>query len=184
MPVNDWSKGERWFSIKVGYAETLPSSRIVLCHIVGLTGILNAIIWVMKKIVSIIIILACLSVAYASKIKRLNFTELSTSSKFIVLGHVEKIVKSDETSDTVRIQIVEVLKGKLHIPGYFDLCLRNKGVKDFDPILKVGDKGVFFLSEIEGTEGSLAYWGSIGIFQKDNYEAKSPARALKNSSQW
>ena len=45
----------------------------------------------------------------------------------------------------------------------------DTGLKDFDPELKVGDKGVFFLTRNKG-KFEKAYWGSIAIFPKDNFE--------------
>ena len=124
----------------------------------------------MRKMILVVVILGCLSFVYASDISRLDFSELPRLSEYVVLGHVEKVIRTDEFSDTIRIRIVKILKGMFHPPGTMEIVLRNKGVKDFDPILKVGDKGVFFLSKVEGTTGTLAYWGSIAIFPKDNFD--------------
>jgi len=120
----------------------------------------------MRRLLLMLLIFTLTSCAFASQIKRLQFSELEGKSKYILLAYVEEIVRSDESSDTIRIRVVSVLKGKSHTPGFMQITLRNKGLKDFDPKLESGDQGVFFLSKINGTTGQLAYWGSIATFPK------------------
>ena len=78
----------------------------------------------------------------------ISLSELDQKTKYVILGYVEKIVESNKESDTIKIRVVTILKGMLHHAGHIEIRLRNKGVKDFDPNLKVGDKGIFFLSAV------------------------------------
>ena len=69
----------------------------------------------------------------------------------------------------MQIRVVSVLKGTMEQKS-LTLILQNRGVKDFDPELNPDDTGVFFLRDVQDTRAKLAYWGSIAIFQKPNFE--------------
>ena len=64
------------------------------------------------------------------------------------------------------------LKGKSSQKVYtFNLVTRG-GLKDFDPSLKKGDTGVFFL-KLREQEGQVekTYWGSVATFQKNHFDS-------------
>ena len=125
----------------------------------------------MKKITTFFItILLLASFAEGSSIKRASLSQIGEDTKYVVLGYVEEIIHSDEESDTVKIKVIEILKGEFHSTGFIEIRLRNKGVKDFDPVLKEGDQAVFLLSEVIGVKGKLTYWGSIATFPEKNFE--------------
>ena len=114
--------------------------------------------------------LFCLPV-FASKLNQLSLDELDNKTKYVVLGYVEEIVKSDEVSDTIKIRIVSILKGMFHTRGDLQIVLQNKGeLKKFDPVLKRGEIAIFML----GADFKLAYPGSIATFPKsDNFKVNS-----------
>lgn len=103
--------------------------------------------------------------ARASQIIPLDLGKLTTQSELIVVGVVTAITAGDAESDTVTVRVVSAIKGKADATT-FSLRLRNKGVKDFDPRLAVGDRGVFFLKSIVGGRAELTYWGSIAVMPK------------------
>ncbi len=107
---------------------------------------------------------------YASRIMRLPLKELPGKSNSIVLGEVVKVVPQDnENLDTVTIRIDAVLKGELEDKEATFILSTRGGLKDFDPQLKVGNQGVFFLIKKNGTF-EKAYWGSMAIFPKNNFK--------------
>ena len=109
--------------------------------------------------------------ARASQIKPLDLDKLTVQSEIIVIGVVTAVTDSDAATDTVTVRVVTTIKGKADEKS-FSLRLRNKGVKDFDPILAVGDQGVFFLKAIADGRAELTYWGSIAVIQKSgNFRA-------------
>ena len=112
----------------------------------------------------LLLLVACLP-AHASKIVPLDLDKLAPQSELIVVGVVTAISDSDTESDTISVSVISALKGKTEAKS-FSLRLRNKGVKDFDPTLAVGDQAVFFLKSIEGGRAELTYWGSIAVMPK------------------
>jgi hypothetical protein len=114
---------------------------------------------------STIVCLATCLPAGASEIAPLDLEKLTPQSEVIVVGAVTAISASDSESDTVSVRVISTLKGKSEAKS-FSLRLRNKGVKDFDPKLAVGDQGVFFLKSIKDGRAELTYWGSIAIVPK------------------
>ncbi len=125
----------------------------------------------MKRIVCFSLILAFLSLAsFASSIKRITLAEMQARADLIVLAKVTKVVMEGD-NDHVTIKIDSYLKGEGPQTIYtITLCTRG-GLKDFDPALKEGDTGVFFLkrSKQEG-EVEKAYWGSVATFNKNSYD--------------
>lgn len=125
----------------------------------------------MRRIVCFSLVLAFLSLtSFASSIKRITLAELQTRADLIVMAKVTKVVMEGD-NDRVTIKIDSYLKGEGPQTIYtITLCTRG-GLKDFDPSLKKGDTGVFFLkcSKQEG-EVEKAYWGSVATFNKNNYD--------------
>lgn len=104
----------------------------------------------------------------ASQINPLDLSKLAPQSEFIVVGEVNALLESDASSDTISVRIVSTIKGKSEATS-FSLRLRNKGVKDFDPVLAKGDQCVFFLKSLKDSKANLTYWGSIAVLPKGNF---------------
>src|SRR3954467_14643440 len=104
--------------------------------------------------------------AGASQINPLDLSALAGKADVIVLGHVEGVKRLDDSRDEITVRIADVLKGKAATKTVtFPITCRG-GLKDFDPELKVGDKGVFFLQPIEDGKSRLAFFGSVAVFAR------------------
>lgn len=132
----------------------------------------------MRKIVLPLLIFVFLApFGFASEIERLPLTELPDRSTVIVLGEVIKVIPQDNDNlDRITITIQAVLKGELHDDEATFMLSSRGGLKDFDPQLKAGDIGVFFLINKNNTF-TKAYWGSIAIFSKNNFSTSACAYA-------
>ncbi|MGD8763273.1 MAG: hypothetical protein PVG87_13260 [Desulfobacteraceae bacterium] len=106
---------------------------------------------------------------FASQINRIPLSELHSKSDLIVMAEVTEVAKEDN-QDHVTIQVDSYLKGSNPQKIYTFTLITRGGLKDFDPSLKQGDTGVFFLKRKE-QKGQVekAYWGSIAIFQKNHF---------------
>ncbi len=123
----------------------------------------------MKYIITILlVVVAITSETYASVIVRLDLKELPNISEYIVLGKVISI-SPEGNRDAVTIKIATQLKGNLQREEVTFMLTTRGGLKDFDPQLVIGDTGVFFLSESNG-KIKKAYWGSIAVFNKNNFK--------------
>ena len=115
---------------------------------------------------------ACLTFAFASsatasKIPRISLKELHQRSTHIVLGRVVAVAANGNL-DKVTVEIGAFVKG-FSKKTTFQIRLIPRGMKGFDPALKVGDNGVFFLGSLKDGKATKAYWGSISIFPKPNF---------------
>ena len=102
-----------------------------------------------KFLITILIFLVIVPISYASMIPRLDLRELLDKSEYVVLGKVISISAKD-VRDVVTVKIASSLKGKFKSNEVTFILTSRGGVKDFDPQLKVGDTGVFFLIETNG----------------------------------
>ena len=96
------------------------------------------------------------------------------------MAEVTEVTKEDN-QDHVTIQVNSYLKGSSPQKVYTLTLITRGGLKDFDPSLKKGDTGVFFL-KLKEQKGQVekAYWGSVATFQKNNFyltEEKTKALA-------
>ena len=109
--------------------------------------------------------------SFASQIRRITLSELYVKSDLIVMAEVVKLVKKGN-QDQVTIKTDLHLKGKSSQTVYtFNLFTRG-GLKDFDPSLKEGDTGVFFLKISEQDDQvEKAYWGSVATFRKNHFDS-------------
>jgi hypothetical protein len=125
----------------------------------------------MKKITLLVLLmLATAATVFASKIARITLAELQAKADIVVLAKVTKLVAEGD-ADHVTIKVDSFLKGKGPQNVYTFTLVTRGGLKDFDPAVKEGDSGVFFLkSKIQEDGVEKAYWGSIAIFPKDNFE--------------
>ena len=85
------------------------------------------------------------------------------------MAEVAEVAK-EENQDYVTIQVASYLKGSSGQTVYTFTLITRGGLKDFDPPLKKGDTGVFFLKRKE-QKGQVekAYWGSVATFQKNHF---------------
>lgn len=121
------------------------------------------------------ILMLCSPAATASQIDRIKLIDLETRATHIVLGKVTKVVESGD-EDTVTVEVASLLKGKSEQKSFTFTLVTRGGLKNFDPAVKVGASGIFFLKEIEtpgattGGAVTKAYWGSIATFPKDYFD--------------
>lgn len=107
----------------------------------------------------------------ASDISRITLSDLESRSELIVMAKVIALEK-EGNRDRVTIRIASSLKGDRPPEGDITFYLVTRGgLKDFDPSLREGDTGVFFLKRgrREG-EYEKAYWGSIATFRKNHFD--------------
>ncbi|MBM4047364.1 MAG: hypothetical protein FJ279_19840 [Planctomycetes bacterium] len=118
----------------------------------------------------------------ASKIQCLPLAKVDALSRLVVVGYVSQILARDRESDLVSVRLVFSLRGQTEAKE-FQLRLRNKGVMDFDPELRVGNQCVFFLEGIQDGQAKLAYWGSIAVIPNQNFTTESENEAPGKSLQ-
>ena len=136
----------------------------------------------MKKLLVLIVgILWSASAVSASDIALLPLKELPARANLIVLGEVLRVVQqNNENLDTVTIRIHAVLKGNVKDPEATFVLSTRGGLKDFDPQLKTGDNGVFFLDHANGSF-KKAYWGSIALFTKNTFSTAAAPETRSES---
>ena len=122
------------------------------------------------RYLSALVFLAFAITSFASSINRITLAELQLKADLIVMGKVTKLVE-EGNQDHVTIQVDSYLKGKSKQKVYTFTLITRGGLKDFDPSLKKGDSGVFFLKQ-QCRSGAIekAYWGSIALFPKDHFD--------------
>ncbi len=122
--------------------------------------------------ISLFVFLAAANLGYATGISLMPLKDLHSKSQIIVLGQVEKVVQNGYY-DTVTIKVSSYLKGEKYNDSTFTFNLITRShLKDFDPELKKNQTGVFFLNR-KDDKTVKAYWGSIAIFNKPNFEISS-----------
>ena len=110
--------------------------------------------------------LILVSTSSATSIVPLDLSALAGKAEVIVVGHVEGVKRLDDSRDEITVRIADVLKGKAAGKTVIFPITCRGGLKDFDPVLTAGDKGIFFLRAVEDGNSRLAYFGSVAIFAK------------------
>lgn len=119
-----------------------------------------------------IVVFFIVAVINSSQIARISLANLENKADLIVLAEVLDVTQK-QNSDIVTIQVDSYLKGSNSKNIYSFSLITRGGLKDFDPALKKGQTGVFFLKNKEQTTNvEKAYWGSIAIFPKNNFFAE------------
>ena len=118
----------------------------------------------MYKTLSLLVLLIYSNLALATILPPLALSELSDKSQLIVLAHVTS-VKPEPTIDRVRIEITDFLKGNSSSKTINLVLYVRGGLREFDPILKVNDIGVFYLRKQSENLYTTAYGGSIAVFK-------------------
>ncbi|MFH2011236.1 MAG: hypothetical protein ABIJ37_00805 [Pseudomonadota bacterium] len=126
----------------------------------------------MKKIITLfaMIILLFSNECFASSISKITLSELYSKADLIVMAQVIELIKKGN-QDYVTIQVDSYLKGPGTDKTYTFILVSSGGLKDFDPSLRKGDTGVFFLKHT-GEKGlaDKAYWGSVATFSKNHFD--------------
>ena len=107
------------------------------------------------------------TVGFASSIGRITLSELEAKADFIVMGQVMS-VEEEGNIDHVIIKVDAYIKGDASQTEYKFTLVTRGGLKDFDPDLKKGQSGVFFLKQ-QGQAFKKAYWGSVAIFSENHF---------------
>ena len=106
----------------------------------------------------------------ASRIVPMSLETLYESSDVIVLASVVKVVKL-KYRDRVTIKVGAYLKSEAKEKSY-TLTLTPRGLTAFDPVLKQGDVGVFFLKiNPESGQVMTTHWGSIAMLPKPHFDS-------------
>ena len=106
--------------------------------------------------------------SFASRIAGISLEELHQKSDFIVLASVAKVANL-EYRDRITIKVASFLKGKAKEKNY-TLTLSPRGLTGFDPSLKKGDVGVFFLKKDKETGKVVTtYWGGVATFSRNHF---------------
>jgi len=116
-------------------------------------------VWALASSLSLVTVLGD-----ASSIKQLELGELPTRAEVIALGKVLSVTQ-EGNRDHVTIRIASLLKGTTEQKTLTLTLVTRGGLKDFDPVLRKGDTGVFFLRQIKGSSVQKAYWGSYATFR-------------------
>lgn len=109
----------------------------------------------------------CSTASYASSIGRITLSELEAKADFIVMGQVMS-VEEESNIDRVTVKVDAYIKGDASQTEYKFTLVTRGGLKDFDPDLKKGNSGVFFLKQ-QGETVKKAYWGSVAIFSENHF---------------
>lgn len=129
-------------------------------------------------------LLAFAASGFSSQINKITLAELHATADLIVMAEVIKVVEEQHV-DHVTIRTNLFLKGAGSRPIYTFTLIPRGGLKDFDPSLKKGDTGVFFLKK-KNQEGHVekAYWGSVAIFQKNNFQVTDLTNLSESLNTW
>ena len=91
-----------------------------------------------------IVVFFIVAVINSSQIARISLANLENKADLIVLAEVLDVTQK-QNSDIVTIQVDSYLKGSNSKNIYSFSLITRGGLKDFDPALKKGQTGVFFL---------------------------------------
>lgn len=131
-----------------------------------------------------LLFLAFAATGLSSQIKKIPLSSLKDRADIIVIAEVI-IVDEEQNFDNVTIKVDSFLKGQSPQTIYTFTLTTRGGVKDFDPHLKKGDTGVFFLKQ-RGQTGQVekAYWGSVAIFQKNHFSLTETVNLSSSLNAW
>jgi hypothetical protein len=120
-----------------------------------------------------LIVLTVSTTSFASKIRRITLAELQATADLIVMAKVTDIV-AEKDIDHITIKVDSHLKGEATKDVYTFALVTRGGLKDFDPSLKKGDSGVFFLKRTQQPDQvEKAYWGGVAVFPKNHFDLTS-----------
>ena len=113
-----------------------------------------------------------------------DFADVSKHSELIITAKVVKVVpmkfgREDIPYDELTIQVASILKGKLKDMSV-KIVTEPRGMRDFDPLLKVGESGVFFLIKDYKFGYRLTARGAVAIFTRGNFALKDENKLQNN----
>jgi hypothetical protein len=131
-----------------------------------------------------LLFLAFASTGFSSQIKKIPLSSLKDRADIIVIAEVI-IVDEEQHYDNVTIKVDSFLKGQSPQTIYTFTLITRGDLKDFDPHLKKGDTGVFFLKQRKQTgQVEKAYWGSVAIFQKNHFSLTETMNLSSSLNNW
>ncbi|MDA7916298.1 hypothetical protein N9B94_03595 [Verrucomicrobia bacterium] len=112
--------------------------------------------------------------SFASQLGMMELPELLEKSELVVVARVEKVslLKLDSRQpapyDEAVLIIANVMKGDPQVKN-LTIILEARGVRGFDPSLRIGQSGVFFLQK--NSHGRIRTYtpGSIALFENNNF---------------
>ncbi len=113
--------------------------------------------------------------ALASQLIPFELSDLSSKSELIVVARVIAVTpvaidsRKPTPLDQVLLTIGSVLKGDPKT-NHLAIVLEPRGVRGFDPAVKAGDSGVFFLSRY-GNHLRPCTFGAVALFEHKNFVA-------------
>lgn len=138
---------------------------------------------VRKKIICLVVLMLTIATtSFASDIAFITLAELQTKADIVVMAQVTEVVAQGD-ADQVTIKIDSYLKGNSPQAVYTFTLVTRGGLKDFDPSLKKGDSGVFFL-KLKEQEGKVekAYWGGVAVFPKNHFNLTKEDQESQSSA--
>lgn len=131
----------------------------------------------------IVIILVCFSgILQATQIPPSSLEKLQEESDLVIVAKVLSITavnlsgRKDQPFDEVTLRIASLIKGKVESQN-IKIVTEPRGMRDFDPELRIGQAGVFFLSEVEGFGFRLTQAGSVAIFERNSFILEEAKKA-------
>lgn len=112
--------------------------------------------------------------AFASQLVPVELSDLSAKSELVVVARVANVSPVEIDSrrptpfDQVKLTVVTVLKGQLSKDS-LTIILEPRGVRNFDPSLKPGDSGIFFLREDSDKRIRPITPGAVALFENTNF---------------
>lgn len=132
----------------------------------------------MKTIATITLFyLAAYCHVFGSQLLPTNLSDIGARSELIVVAKVVEVravvlnERLDKPYDEVTLMVATVLKGQLK-DSKLKIITEPRGMRDFDPALEVGQSGVFFLVNTEGSGFRLTASGAAAIFDRGNFVVK------------
>jgi hypothetical protein len=133
----------------------------------------------LPHIISVILI-ALLNSSFATQVASADLSKLTAQSQLVIVAKVLSVTpvelndRKDKPYDSVHVQISTVLKGELK-EETINVILEPRGVRDFDPVLKVGQSGVFFLNLNAQGHYRLTASGAVAIFERGSFLLGEPS---------
>ena len=114
--------------------------------------------------------------AFGAQNLHTDFADVSKLSELIITAIVVKVVpmkfgREDIPYDELTLKVASTLKGELKDMSV-KIVTEPRGMRDFDPLLKVGESGVFFLIKDDKFGYRFAARGAVAIFTRGNFVLK------------
>ena len=125
-------------------------------------------------LVTLLMLFSLVEVSTASRLQSSKLSELQEKSDIIVVAKIISVTpvsllgRVDKSYDEVTLVITNLFKGDSESMK-INIITEPRGVRGFDPALKSGQSGVFFLKKTEKFGYRLTSYGSASIFERGNF---------------